>query len=80
MKLVASVLRGGAPRWLCFTANWLAALIGLWTGLLFMHGPTTPTIMACWVIGIGSLISLFRDARQQQKLRGIYGNRTESSP
>lgn len=81
MKGAVAILRSRGPRWLCFAANWITALIGLWTGLLFVSGPSTPTIMACWVIGLGSLASMFRDARQQQKLRGIYGSgpRAESS-
>ncbi|MEK9809112.1 MAG: hypothetical protein VW362_01595 [Candidatus Nanopelagicales bacterium] len=77
LRAYVAIMRGKAPRWACFVANWFSALIGLWTGLLFIHGPTTPTIMACWVIGVGSLVSLFRDARQQQKMRSTYGNRAE---
>jgi hypothetical protein len=76
-KATVAVARSRAPRWMCFVANWLSALAGLWTGLLFIGGPLTPTVLACWVIGLGSLISMFRDARQQQKLRSIYGARTE---
>jgi hypothetical protein len=80
MKLAVAILRARGPRWLCFASNWVTALIGLWTGLLFIGGPATPTIMACWCIGLGSLASMFRDARQQQKMRSIYGNRAEGSP
>jgi len=80
MKATVAILRSRGPRCLCFAANWVTTLIGLWTGFLFIAGPMTPTIMACWVIGFGALASMVRDVKQGKKMRSAYVNRTESGP
>lgn len=70
LKAASAVMRNACPMWLSFSANWLSALICIWTGIIFAkYGPLTPTIAACWVIGVGSLASLYRNARQKQRIR-----------
>ena len=81
LKLVASSWRCQCPSLLTWCANWITAIVTLWTGFIFVaYGPLTPTTAACWVIGIGSVASLYRNARQKQRIRmGGYGNRAKGS-
>jgi len=80
LKLASAWWRSNCPLWISFCANWLTTVSCLWTALLFTQvGPFTPTTAACWVIGVCGFISLYRNARQKQRMRESYGNRAESA-